>query len=256
VQPKPAPMVMERCSFADVHKATEVIVESFNLDPVYMFCFPNEVMRTVFIYSIFAPGIYFLNLRSTRVLKDESGNIVSTVIFEDERLNPILQLLGFILQSFGMYVCMFRKIVLTLGKSSPLVIATSIMWVPVMIFVMHLCMFWFGINLIRAYCAGASFGRADGWHKQKKKHLLAIGTLPSKQGKGYGSTLLNAAFAELEAEKYYGGYKLESSNPRNVAFYERNNFVSLGAAKLSGMTITLMVRPDLHRPAPARTQAA
>ena len=54
---------------------------------------------------------------------------------------------------------------------------------------------------------------------------------------------------ELEAEKYHGGYNLESSNPRNVAFYERNKFVNLGAAKLSGMTVTLMVRPDLHRPA-------
>ena len=242
---------MERCSLADVHEATEVIVQSFNLDPVYTFCFPNEIMRTVFIYSIFAPGIYFLNLRSTRVLRDESGKIVSTVIFEDERLNPILQLLGFILQSFAMYVCMTIKILITLCKSSALVVATSVLWVPVMVVAMHLCMFWFGFNLIRAYCAGASFGRADGWHKQKKKHLLAIGTLPSEQGKGYGSTILKAAFAELEEEKYYGGYNLESSNPRNVAFYERNQFVSLGAAKLSGMTITLMVRPDLHRPAAA-----
>ena len=247
---------MERCSLADVHEATEVIVESFNRDPVYTFCFPSEAMRTVFIYSVFAPGIYFLNLRSTRVLKDESGKIVSTVIFEDERLNPILQLLGFILQSFAMYVCMAKKIVLTLWKSSPLAIATSILWVPVMVVAMHLCMFWFGFNLIRAYCAGASFGRADGWHKQKKKHLLAIGTLPSEQGKGYGSMLLKAVFAELEAEKYYGGYNLESSNPRNVAFYERNHFVSLGAATLSGLTITLMVRPDLHRPAAKAPAAA
>ena len=39
---------------------------------------------------------------------------------------------------------------------------------------------------------------------------------------------------------------LVSCNPRNVRFYERNGFISLGAVKLSGMTITLMVRPDLH----------
>ena len=80
-----------------------------------------------------------------------------------------------------------------------------------------------------------------------KKHLEAIGTLPSEQGKGYGSTLLKAAFAELEAEKYYGGYFLESSNPRNVAFYERNEFFRLGAVQLSGMTVTLLVRPDMYR---------
>lgn len=239
---------MVRLSHWDVHEATEVIVESFNLDPVYTFCFPNEVMRTVFIYSIFAPGIHFLNMRSTRALKDESGKIVCTVIFEDERLNPILQIIGFICQSLTMYVFMAKKIVLVVCKSSALVIATSLLWVPIMVVVMHLCMWWFGFNLIRAYCAGSSFGRADGWHKQKKKHLLAIGTLPSAQGKGHGSTLLKAAFAELEAEKYYGGYVLESSNPRNVRFYERNDFVSLGAVSLSGLTITLMVRADLHRP--------
>jgi len=247
---------MERLSRWDVHEATEVIVASFNLDPVWEFCFPNEMMRTVFIYTTFAPGIHFLNLRSSRVLKDESGKIVSTVIFEDERLNPILQILGIIGQSLTWYIFMGKKIVLVLSKSSLLVIATSILWVPLMVVIMHLCMFWFGFNLIRAYCAGASFGREDGWHKQKKKHLLAIGTLPSAQGKGYGSTLLKSAFAELEAEKYYGGYNLESSNPRNVRFYERNGFVSLGAAKLSGMTITLMVRPDLHQPATNAAAAA
>lgn len=239
---------MHKCSISDVHEATEVIVESFNLDPVYKFCFPNEIMRCVFIYSVFAAQMQFLHIRCTRVLKDEAGKIVSTVIFEDERLNPLLQLLGFVGQSFGMYFFMAKKIVLVLAKSSPLVMITCIVWVPIMVVVMHLCMFWFGMNLGRAYCASASLGRANGWHKQKKKHLLAIGTLPSAQGKGYGSTLIKAAFEELEAEEYYGGYNLESSNPRNVTFYERNGFVSLGAAKLSGMTITLMVRPDLHRP--------
>ena len=238
---------MVKLSRGDVHDATEVLVASFNLDPVFTHCFPNQVMRTVFLYTNFAANIHFLNLRSSRVLKDESGKIVSTVIFEDERLNPILQLLGFIGQSLAWLPLMAKKIGLVLCSSSPLAIATCILWVPLMIVAMQLCQFWFGFNLVRAYCASASFERANGWHTQKKKHLLAIGTLPSEQGKGYGSTLLNAAFPELEAEKYYGGYNLESCNPRNVRFYERNGFVTLGAAQLSGMTITLMVRPDLYK---------
>jgi hypothetical protein len=59
--------------------------------------------------------------------------------------------------------------------------------------------------------------------------------------------LLKAVFEELEAEKYYGGYKLESANPRNVSFYERNKFMNLVAANICGLTITILVRLDLHK---------
>jgi hypothetical protein len=36
--------------------------------------------------------------------------------------------------------------------------------------------------------------------------------------------------------------------------YERNGFLSLGAKNICGITITFMVRPDLHRPAGAAAQ--
>ena len=241
---------MERLTRPDVHEATECVVASFDLDPVYIFCFPNKVLRAVFLYSIFGAQILFLNLRTTRVLKDESGRIVSVVVFEDERLNPLLQVLGFVLQSIGMYVLMAKKIALEVAKLGPLGIVTCPLWIPLLVAIGHICMFFFGFQLIRAYASGYKYGRKDGWHRQRKKHLLAIASLPSAQGKGHGSALLRAAFAELEAEQYYGGYYLESSNPRNVPFYERNQFLRLGATRLSGMTITLLVRPDLHRPTP------
>ena len=51
-------------------------------------------------------------------------------------------------------------------------------------------------------------------------------------------------------------YNLESSNPRNVSFYERNGFLNLGAVSLSGMVVTLMVRPDLYQPMPAGANTA
>mmetsp|Transcript_27404 Transcript_27404/g.58002 ORF Transcript_27404/g.58002 Transcript_27404/m.58002 type:complete len:252 (+) Transcript_27404:115-870(+) len=240
---------MERLSRRDVHEATEVLVQSFDADPVYMHCFPNSLLRRTFVYSVFAAQIHFLHLRTSRVLKDSAGKIVGTVVFEDERLNVALKLLGFIAQSLGLYFFMIKYLLLA-GLRRPVYLLAAPILFPLIFVAYHLCMFYFGFNLMRAYCASAAYARKDKWHKQKKKHLLAIGCLPSEQGKGYGSMLLKSAFAELEAEKYYGGYALESSNPRNVKFYERNQFVVLGVANINGMTITLMVRPDLHRPVP------
>ena len=143
------------------------------------------------------------------------------------------------------------KLVLDGAAGGALLLMAMILLSPIFFVGYVLCSIFFGFNLVRAYLKGSSLGRKQGWHKRKKKHLLAIGTLPSEQGKGYGSQLLKAVFLELEAEKYYGGYHLESSNPRNVAFYERNQFVNLGAVQLSGMTVTLLVRPDLYRPPPS-----
>ena len=115
--------------------------------------------------------------------------------------------------------------------------------------VFWVCFFFFAFNFIRSAITGAAYMRKDRWNTQKIKYLMAIATLPSEQGKGLGSKFVSAAFAELEGQEHYGGYKLESSNPRNVPFYERNGFINLGAGKFSGVTITFMVRPDLHRPA-------
>lgn len=65
----------------------------------------------------------------------------------------------------------------------------------------------------------------------------------SEQGKGTGSRLVSAAIEELDTQGRYDGYFLESSNPRNVPFYERNKFESLGSARIFGCVITNLVRP-------------
>jgi len=239
---------MEKLSRWEVHEATNVLVAAFVDDPVYRLCYPTKMLRTSVVYAMFAASIHCLNLRTTRVLKDDTKQIVSTTIFEDERLNLILQLVGFLLQTLLTLFLLSKKAVLYAAAHGILHVVALPLTLPLVFIGYNFGNILFGFNLGRAYCKGYALGRKDGWYKQKKKHLLAIGTLPSKQGKGYGSTLLKAAFAELESEKYYGGYNLESSNPRNVSFYERNGFVSLGAATLSGMTITLMVRPDQYQP--------
>jgi len=242
---------MERMRCGDVHEASDVLVQAFDDDPVYKKSYPFQMLRQSTVYAMFAAGIYCLNMRSTRVLKDDDGRIVATVIFEDERLFPLLQLVGFVVQSLLTLFLVFKKVVLySVAQGLAYVIALPIT-LPLVFVGYNFGNLFFGSNLVVAYCKSSSLGRKDGWHKQKKKHLLAVGTLPSEQGKGYGSTLLKEAFAELEAQKYYGGYHLESSNLRNVSFYERNGFLNLGAVTLSGMVVTLMVRPDLYKPSPS-----
>lgn len=239
---------MEKLSRWQVHEATEVLVESFVDDPIWQFCYPNKMLRTATVYATFAANTHCLNLRTTYILKDDDGKIVSTVIFEDERLNPLIQLLGYIAQSQLILILFVKKLMLDgYAHSFPHAVGVVVL-LPLLFVGYSFGSLFFGINLIRAYFKSYMLGRKDGWHEQKKKHLLAIGTLPTAQGNGHGSQLIKAVIAELEAEKYYGGYNLESSNPRNVTFYERNGFVNLGAVQLSGMTVTLLVRPDLHRP--------
>lgn len=54
-------------------------------------------------------------------------------------------------------------------------------------------------------------------------YLEAIGTIPPARGQGIGATLLAPVLATCDA----GGIPayLESSNPRNIPFYERHGFV-------------------------------
>jgi len=246
---------MEKMRCGDVHAASDVLVAAFDDDPVYKRSYPTHMLRQSTVYAMFAAGIYCMNMRCTRVLKDDAGRIVATAVFEDERRFPLLQLLGFLAQSQLLLLLVMKKAVLYAAARGALHVLALPLTLPLVLVGYNLGNLFFGSNLAIAYCKIYALGRKDGWHKQRKKHLLAIGTLPSEQGKGYGSTLLKAALAELEAEKHYGGYYLESSNPRNVSFYERNGFLSLGAARLSGMVVTLMVRPDLYQPMPPASAA-
>ena len=144
------------------------------------------------------------------------------------------------------------------GSLNPLTFLAAIVYSVVTLFfgMFWVCFAFFAFNFIRSALSSAAYLRKDRWHAQKKKYLMVIATHPEEQGKGLGSKFVSAVFAELEGQKHYGGYYLESSNPRNVPFYLRNGFLSLGAANFCGLTITFMVKPDLHRPAGAQGEQA
>ena len=254
---------MEPLKRRDVHEAVEVICAAFDADPVWRLCFPSHPrfypLRSVAVYMLFAAQIHFLHLRTTRVMRNAEGKIACVAIFEDEQLNPLLQMLGFIGQSFAQFYFMFAKIArVVFGSLNPLTFLAAIVYSVVSLFfgMFWVCFAFFAFNFIRSALSSAAYLRKDRWHAQKKKYLMVIATHPEEQGKGLGSKFVSAVFAELEGQKHYGGYYLESSNPRNVPFYLRNGFLSLGAANFCGLTITFMVKPDLHRPAGAQGEQA
>lgn len=73
-------------------------------------------------------------------------------------------------------------------------------------------------------------------------YLPLIGADPAHQGEGLGEVLMTYALARCDRD--HAPAYLESSNPRNIPFYERHGFERLGAIQV-GLSPTLvpMLRP-------------
>ena len=86
------------------------------------------------------------------------------------------------------------------------------------------------------------FGRMAELHpKQAHWHLPLIGVDPAAQGRKLGEQLLAPALARCDAEGVLA--YLESSNPRNIPFYERLGFRAQSALQVGDSpTITPMLR--------------
>lgn len=89
----------------------------------------------------------------------------------------------------------------------------------------------------------AEFGAAMDAHHPKAPHwyLWMIGADPRRQGEGLGSALLKHRLALIDA-KGETAY-LESSNPKNVALYERHGFEAAGTIRVRDVPpLTPMIR--------------
>mmetsp|Transcript_7471 Transcript_7471/g.14150 ORF Transcript_7471/g.14150 Transcript_7471/m.14150 type:complete len:320 (-) Transcript_7471:178-1137(-) len=82
---------------------------------------------------------------------------------------------------------------------------------------------------------GAPLGR-------RPKHLSMVGTLAASRGKGIGSALMAYSLKKHDDSNLYDYYYLESSNPKNVPFYERHGFVVVGEITVVGEKATYMIR--------------
>lgn len=82
---------------------------------------------------------------------------------------------------------------------------------------------------------------ADAHPHEPHWYLNVVSTLPSHQGQGLGSRILQPVLAEADAEGH--PCYLESSNPRNISLYLRHGFVETGRLPLpEGPSLTQMWR--------------
>ena len=63
-------------------------------------------------------------------------------------------------------------------------------------------------------------------------YLFMLGTEPASQGRGLGSTLLEPMLELCDEQSM--AVHLESSNPRNVPFYQRHGFEVTAEIELGG----------------------
>jgi ribosomal protein S18 acetylase RimI-like enzyme len=82
----------------------------------------------------------------------------------------------------------------------------------------------------------------DEWHPVEPHwYLFAIGVDQNSQGEGLGSILLEYALSKCDADGKLA--YLESSNPRNVPFYQRHGFEVTRVIQIgTSPTFTLMTR--------------
>ncbi len=73
-------------------------------------------------------------------------------------------------------------------------------------------------------------------------YLATVGTRPGHQGRGLGPTVISPVLDRCDAQGVPAF--LESSNPRNVPFYERLGFVVTGSVRMpdDGPVVTFMWR--------------
>jgi len=74
-------------------------------------------------------------------------------------------------------------------------------------------------------------------------YLPLMGVVPSQQGKGFGSALLQHTLLQLDRDNKLA--YLESSNPRNIPLYKRHGFELLGTIQIG---TSPSIAPMLRRP--------
>ena len=81
-----------------------------------------------------------------------------------------------------------------------------------------------------------------GYHPEEPHwYLAALGVDIKAQGKGMGSILMKHALARVDRERKPA--YLESSNPRNIPFYQRHGFEVTGDAQAGACPpVTFMLR--------------
>lgn len=226
--------------------------------------FRNDNARYVATYAIAAAQIGS-GVCSTDVLVDDTTNVLeSACLWEKTKENCKLGILELIVRniimSFSIYYYLVKGATYRVGFSkqiggllnSILVILYGVCTLWVIRFLFEF--FAFGIGYVIVVIKGDGFisqyeeklFRESGKKLGKRcNHLSMIGTMATSRGQGIGTKLMQYTLAtrvDDNSEVVYDYSYLESSNPQNVPFYQRNGFVIVGEMMSMGNKVTFMVR--------------
>lgn len=240
------------------HEAASTIADAFQADPLFMKAFRNTRARYVATYTI-AAAFMGTGTGSADVLVNHTTNVLtSTCLWEETvenyRLGVVEMGVRNVIMAFSVYYYMVKGATYSVGFSKQ--VGGLLNAIPVILY--GVCTFWvvrFLFEFFRmAFVYGFIVYKGDEFIGQYEKefgklgksckHLSMIGTLETARGQGIGSTLIKYSLDNLDKSNIYDYYYLESSNPKNVPFYERHGFIKIGELKVMGEMVTYMIRKN------------
>jgi ribosomal protein S18 acetylase RimI-like enzyme len=158
-----------------------------------------------------------------------------------------------LIMAFSIYFYLIKGAACTVGYhkqvgaviNSVLVILYSVctLWILRFLFELFRFMFVYTYMVAKGAQFKSKYEKDQGAPLGKRsKHLSMVGTLAASRGQGAGSALMRYTLKKHDDSNLYDYYYLESSNPKNVPFYERHGFVVTGDIKIIGEKATFMIR--------------
>lgn len=250
------------------HDAAMTIADAFQEDPLFTKGSRNPRARLVLTYAIAASqigsGSGFSDVLFSSPTADDDGGgdsssnaILCACVWEktkdDFKYGTFELILKNMLMGFSMYYYLIKGAAYTVGYHKQVGVVINV----ILVILYSVCTLWifrflfelFRVAFVYSYMVaeGSRFLKkyeADTGQQlgKRAKHLSMVGTLTASRGQGVGSALMRYTLKKHDESNLYDYYYLESSNPKNVPFYERHGFVVTGDAKVMGEKATFMIR--------------
>lgn len=256
------------------HEAALTIANAFEDDPLFKKAFRNVRARFVMTYAIAASQLGSGNVSADSILIDATvAELNDNGGEEGEKndLNPVQSVclweatkddlkFGFfelvlrnMCMSFSMYYYFIKGAAYSVGYRKQVGVLIN----AILVILYGVCTLWVirfllelvGFVIVYMYMVIEGYGCVKKYEKdhgeplgRRPKHLSMVGTLAASRGQGIGSELMKYSLAKLDESNLYDYYYLESSNPKNVPFYERHGFVVVGDVSIMGDKATFMIR--------------
>ena len=246
-------------SWRQYHEAASVIADAFQSDPLFMKAFTNDRARYVATYAVAAAQIGSGSC-STDVLVDENTKVLQSACLWEEtkhdyRLGVLELIVRNVIMAFSTYFYFVKGATYRIGYSEHigglLNAILVILYGVCTLWVIRFLLEFFRFGIVYAYIAAKGSRFISEYEKQHGKlgkhckHLSMIGTLSAFRGQGIGSMLMKYTLQKVDSSNgsvVYDYQYLESSNPKNVPFYQRHGFVTVGEMGIMGGTVTYMIR--------------